>query len=94
MWLNIPINGGMYLPKEKQDVEYRGKKLVLCPPTKEYMPSIHIEYEDISYRVELSTINELLSILAWKSNQPAIIEDVDLELCYSGIYLEMENKYF
>jgi hypothetical protein len=75
MWLNIPVNGGMYWPREKHIIEYKGEEITLSPPTKENMPSIHIEYDGYSTWEKQTLINELLSIIAWKSDQPAVVDD-------------------
>jgi hypothetical protein len=72
-WLNCGVTTQAIWPKTQKKVRYGNHTFVLMPLTKEYSASVHIELNGRIGDVEgMTLINQFLSALAWKCDEPAI----------------------
>jgi hypothetical protein len=71
-WLNCGVTTQAIWPKEKKEVKYGNHTIVLMPLTKDHSASIHIELKGIDHVKGMTLINQFLSALVWKDDEPAI----------------------
>ncbi len=68
--MNLGVSGQVGWPRQQQEIEFDGHKLVLMPCTKTKSASIHIEISQLSDIKGMTTVNRFLSLLSWCEGQP------------------------
>lgn len=75
-FLNVGVDNQVVWPKERQEINFEGYRLILLPKTGENTTSVHIDLSanNISLENAHTLINRFLSLLAWCDDNYAIYE--------------------
>ena len=76
-FLNLAVDNQVTWPPVETVVNFEGYRLILMPPTREHITSIHIDLagQRISSERATSLINRFLSLMAWCDDNFAILQE-------------------
>jgi hypothetical protein len=76
-FLNLGVDNQVTWPPEETVVNFEGYRLILMPPTREHMTSIHIDLvgQSINSERAVSLINRFLSLMTWCDDNFAIRQE-------------------
>lgn len=75
--LNMAVDTHAAWPREETLITFEGIRLILMPPTRETVTSIHVDLHGnkVSSEAAQTVIRRFLSVLAWEDDQYAVLGD-------------------